>query len=53
MLYSINWPNVIVWLLFSRETDNICIVYISFPVDDAISFEIKPNFLIATFSYMI
>ena len=32
MLYSINWPNLIVWLpLFFKILSNICIVTVSFP----------------------
>ena len=42
MVYSINWPNFIVWfLLFLAILDKMCIIY--FPVHDFIKFEI--NFL--------
>ena len=34
-VYSINWPNFIVWLLLLFETlDNVCIVIVCFPVCD-------------------
>ena len=46
MLYSINWPNVIVWLLLSLEIlGNMCIVIICCPGCDVISFEVNYNFL--------
>ena len=54
MLYSINWPNFIVWVpLFLEISSNICIVIVSFPVFDVTNFEIYLKFLIKVFSYVI
>ena len=47
MLYSINWPNLIVRLpLLLEILGNMCIVIVCFPVYNIINCEIKP------FSYM-
>ena len=51
-LYSINWPNFIVWFSLLLEVpDNIYNVINYFPVFDAINFEIKLKFLIQSFPY--
>ena len=53
MLYSINWPNLIVWSPLLRETpDNMCIAIVHFPGCDVINFEIDLIFLINPFFYM-
>ena len=53
MLYSINWPNLIVWLPLLHEIlSNICIAIVCFPVCDVINFEINLIFLIKPFFYM-
>ena len=53
MLYSINWPNVIVWLPLRLEIfGNIYIVIICVPVCDAINFKIAVHILTKPFSYM-
>ena len=53
MLYSVNWPNFIVWLLLLLEIlDNKCIVIISCPVCDVINLEINLNFLTKPFFYI-
>ena len=52
MLYSIYWPNFIVWFsLFSEVSGNMFIVNIFCSVCDAINFEINLSFLIELFSY--
>ena len=53
MLYSINWPNVIVWwpLLF-EILDNMRIAIVCFPGCDVLNFEINPIFLIKPFYYL-
>ena len=51
LLYSINWPNFIVWLpSLLGMLDNICIVIIRDPDCDVINFEINLSFLIKPFS---
>ena len=53
MLYSVNWPNFIVWLLLLLEIlDNKCIVIISCPVCDVINLEINLSFLTKPFFYI-
>ena len=53
MLYSINWRNVIVWLLVLLEIlGNMFIAILCFPVCVAINFEINLILLIKLFSYM-
>ena len=53
MLYSINWPNFIVWLPVLLEIlGNIFIVVICFPVYDVVNFEINLSFLIKPIFYM-
>ena len=53
MLYSINWPNFIVWLsLLLDILGNICIAIVWCPGCDVISFEINLFFLIKPFFYM-
>ena len=50
MLYSINWPNFIVWLPLLLETfDNMCFAIICFPSSDVISYETNLIFLIKPF----
>ena len=50
ILYSINWPNFIVWLPLLRDIlGNICIAIVCFPDCDVISFEINLIFLIKPF----
>ena len=53
MLYSINWPNAIVWwpLLF-EILDTMCIAIVCFPGCDILNFEINPIFLIKPFYYL-
>ena len=53
MLYSINWPNLIVWLLLLVEIlGNMCIAIVYFPdCDVKINFEIKLIFQIKPFFY--
>ena len=47
LLYFINWPNFIVWLLLLREVlTNMCIAIVSFRGCDVINFEINLIFLI-------
>ena len=42
MFYSINWPNVIVWLpLLLEILFNVCIAIVCFPDCDVINFEIN------------
>ena len=51
-LYSINWPNFIVWLpLFLEALGNICFATICFPGYDVISFQMNLIFLIKPFLY--
>ena len=52
MLYSINWPNVIVYLPLFEILGNMCIAILSFPIYDVIKFEINLIFLIKPFLYM-
>ena len=53
MLYSINWPNLIVWMpLLLEILDNMCIAIVSFPGRDAINFETNLIYLIKPFFYM-
>ena len=53
ILYSINWPNFIVWLPVILELlDNIFIEIICFPGCDVINFEINLTFLIKLFFYI-
>ena len=50
MLYSINWPNFIVWLpLLLEILSNMCIAIICYPGCDVIDFEINLIFLIEPF----
>ena len=54
MLYSINWPNLIVSLLLLLEIlGNMCTVFVWLPVLDMIKFEINLIFLIKPFFYII
>ena len=53
MLFSIDWPNLIVWfIIFLEISGNMCIVIIFFSACDVINFEINLSFLIQPFSYM-
>ena len=46
-LYSINWPNLIVWLALFREIFvNVCFVIVCWPCCDFINFEINLLFLL-------
>ena len=50
LLYSIAWPNCIVWLPLVREiSSNLCIAIVFQPDCDAIHFEISLIFLIRRF----
>ena len=50
MLYSINWPNFIAWLLSLLEIlGNRCIVIICFPFYDVMNFQMNLSFLIKPF----
>ena len=50
-LYSINWPNFIVWLnLFLETLSNICIVFLCFPRCNVKNFETDLIFLMKPFS---
>ena len=50
LLYSINWPNFIVWLyLLCDILGNMCIAIVCWPGCDVISFEINQSFLIRLF----
>ena len=52
LLFSINWPNCIVWLhLLLEILGNMCIAIVYFAGCDAISFEINLIFLIRPFFY--
>ena len=52
-LYSINWPNYIVWFsLLTEILDNMCIVIVCFPGCDVLKIEINFTFLIKPFFYM-
>ena len=54
IIYSINWPNLIVWLpLLLEMFGNMCITIVCFQVCDAINFETSPIFLIKPFTCMI
>ena len=53
LLYSINSPNFIVWLLLLFEIfDNMGIIIVCWPGYDVIKFEINLIFLIKPFCYM-
>ena len=53
-LYSINWPDLIVWLSFFHEIlGNICIVIACFQGCDVVNLEIDLIFLINLVSYII
>ena len=53
MLYSINLPNSIVWMLLLLEIiGNMCVVIIYCPLCGVISFEINYNFLTELFFYI-
>ena len=53
MLYSINWPNLIVWFpLLFEILGNIGTAIVCLPVCDVINFEIILIFLIKQFFYM-
>ena len=50
LLYSINWPNFIVWFhLLCDILGNMCIAIVCWPGCDVISFEINQSFLIRLF----
>ena len=50
LLYSINWPNLIVWLPLLRGVlGNMCIVTVCEPGCDVINFEINLIFLLMPF----
>ena len=50
MLYSINWPNLIVWLpLLLEILGNMCIAIVYYPGCDVMGFEINLIFLIEPF----
>ena len=50
LLYSINWPNFIVWLFLLFEIlGNMCIAIVCKPGCDAMSFEVNLIFLIKPF----
>ena len=50
-LYSMNWPNFIVWLPLLHEIlGNTCIVIVCWPGCDVINFEINLIFLIKPYS---
>ena len=50
MLYSINWPNFIAWLLLILKVlVNMCIAIVYFPGCDVINFEINLIFQIKLF----
>ena len=51
-LYFINWSNFIVWLHYSWEIGQTCIVIIRCPVSDDINFENNLNFLAKPFFYI-
>ena len=52
MLYSVNRPNLFVWLSPPLEIiSDMCIVIICCPVCDVINFEINHGFLIKPFFY--
>ena len=53
MLYSINWPNYVVWLpLLLEILGNICITTVFYPGCDVIKFETTLIFLIKLFCYL-
>ena len=53
-LYSINWPNFIVWLpLLFEISGNIFTVTVCYPVWNAINFEFFPSLLIKPFFHII
>ena len=53
MFYSINWPNVIVWLpLFLEILSNICIAIVCYQACDVINIEINPTLLVKPFFYI-
>ena len=50
MLYSINWPNFVVWLSLPFELlGNMCIGIICCPACEVMNFEINHGFLINPF----
>ena len=50
MLYSINWPNLIVWLpLLLEILSNMCIAIVYYPGCDVMDFEVNLIFLIEQF----
>ena len=54
MLFSINWPNFIVWLpLLLEILGKICVIIICCPVCDIINIEINLSFFIKRFFYHI
>ena len=54
MLYSINWPNFILWLpLLLEILKNLCIAVIYCPVSDIMNFEVNHSFLIKPFLHVI
>ena len=53
VLYSINWPNFIVWLPLRLEIlVNICIAIVCYPGSDVLNFKINLIFLIKPFLYV-
>ena len=53
MLYSVNWPTFIVWLLLFLEIlGNMCIAIVCYPCCDVMSFEINLIFLIKPFFFI-
>ena len=53
ILYSIKWPNFILWLSLLLEiSGNMCIVIACYPVCDIMSFKIYLSFLIKPFFCM-
>ena len=54
MLYSISWPNFIVWLpLLLKILGNMCIAIVCFPSCDVIYLELNLAFLIKMFFFII
>ena len=53
MLYSIDWPNLILWLpLILEMLVNMCIAIVCYPGCNVIDFQINLIFLIKPFLYM-
>ena len=51
IVYSVNWPNLIVWLPLLREIlGNVCIAIVYYPGYDVMDFKINLIFLIEPFS---